>query len=87
MEKVYFNPGDLVRVKHGVPHKPIMVVEEVHKVEMEFTPDTSEGVGKVRRLGQRSTGNRLLGIECYWFTKDGFLQKKQFNSKDLEHVD
>jgi len=30
-EKTYFNEGDTVRVRHGIGHRPIMVVKSIDK--------------------------------------------------------
>jgi hypothetical protein len=32
MNKEYLRPGDIVRFRHELPHRPLMVVEEISKV-------------------------------------------------------
>ena len=50
-EKIYFNPGDLVMVRHEIPNRPIMfVVEKV--MRSLINKDTSKGE------------NIFLGIKC-----------------------
>lgn len=67
-EKMYFNPGDLVRLKHDIPNSPKMLV--VGKQNFLFK--------------QKDTGNiNLRGIKCRWFTNTGELQEAIFNTKDL----
>ena len=66
--KTFFMPGDLVTLKQGIPHKPIMIVvkKEVSLLKNKISED-----------------NVLKGIRCRWFTTDGLLQESVFNTKDL----
>lgn len=73
---VYFHSGDLVRLKQDLPNKPTMVVQRVSKIR----PHTIEGeVPTIKKP-------LLLGITCFWFTKDGLYQERVFSSKDLEKL-
>lgn len=54
-----------------------------HKIE----PRPTMVVEKVDKATNRETGSMLLGISCFWFSKDLVLQKSRFNTKDLEKVD
>lgn len=72
-EKVYYNPGDTVTVKHNIPNKPTMfVVEKVTRSI--YNKETNE------------KENIFLGIRCRWFDKNGCLQEGLFSTKDLIHV-
>lgn len=71
--KVYFNPGDIVTVKHSIPNKPVMFVVEKVTRSM-FNKDTNE------------KDNVFLGIKCRWFDTTGCLQEALFSTKDLLHV-
>ena len=67
-EKMYFNPGDIVTLKHDISNKPDMLV--VGKENFIFK--------------QKESGNiNLRGIKCRWFTTNGELQEAIFNTKDL----
>jgi hypothetical protein len=69
---IYYNPGDLVQIKHNLPNKPPMVVSNVQKA---------------RSIPGGDESSTLLGIKCFWFTKDFLYQEQNFNTKDLEHLD
>jgi hypothetical protein len=69
-EKVFFNAGDIVRVKQNID-APDMVVKHVNKVH--------------ERNGDLKS-NILLGVTCFWFTKDNNYQSQLFSTKDLRHV-
>lgn len=68
--RVYFNPGDKVRIKHDLEYKPrtMLVVQ----------------VKKMRSLSGENSS--LSGIECIWFDTNGAMNKEVFNTKDLEKV-
>lgn len=68
--KIYFNPGDLVAVKHDIPNKPVMFVLEKCTRSL-YNRDTQE------------TENVFLGIKCRWFDKNQVLQEALFSTKDL----
>lgn len=68
--KIYFNPGDLVTVKHDIPNKPVMFVLEKCTRSL-YNRDTQE------------TENVFLGIKCRWFDKNQVLQEALFSTKDL----
>ena len=81
-EKVYFNPGDLVRIKHELDVRPIMMV--VKKKTDHFGEKKT-----LMRDGKEMIVRRpaLRGIVCRWYTQDGHLEEHTFNTKDLEHVE
>jgi len=71
--RVYFAPGDLVKVRHEIENVPVMFVVEK----------------TTRNLRNRETGDietMFLGIKCRWFDKNGVLQEATFSTKDLEKV-
>jgi uncharacterized protein YodC (DUF2158 family) len=70
---VYFHTGDLVQLKQDLPHKPTMVVQKISKIR-----PTKEDTAIKKPI--------LLGITCFWFTKDGLYQERTFSSKDLEKL-
>jgi len=71
MDRVYFNPGDIVALKKSVHNSPTnMIVSSVDKTKMRVDSGT----------------NRLLGVTCVWFTDTGFLQSHRFDTKDLKHI-
>ena len=69
-DKIFFNPGDTVQLKHAIDNKPKRML--VHAVDMTHKVDDNK--------------KQLLGITCIWFTTSGELQKCRFNSKDLKHI-
>lgn len=71
-EKVYFAPGDLVKIRHKLDNVPLMIIEG-KKYLMLKNPD-------------KTTTQLLQGMTCYWFDKDNRLQTAVFSTKDLEHV-
>ena len=71
-EKVFYNPGDLVCVKHDVENKPAMwVVEKVTR-------------SIVTKYGDKET--IFIGIRCRWFDKNLVLRESIFSTKDLIHI-
>lgn len=71
-DKIYLNPGDLVKVRHSqMENIPIMyVVEKVSKNIK--SGDDYESL--------------FLGIKCRWFDKENRLNEAIFSTKDLEKV-
>lgn len=68
--KVFYNPGDLVTIKHDVDNKPKMfVVEKV--VRSMVSKETQE------------MENVFLGIKCRWFDKNQVMHEELFSTKDL----
>lgn len=68
--KVFYNPGDLVTIKHDVENKPKMfVVEKV--VRSMVSKETQE------------MENVFLGIKCRWFDKNQVMHEELFSTKDL----
>lgn len=68
-DKVFYNPGDLVKVKHDLDYVPTMYV--VEKV--------------VRNIINKDGGKESIfsGIKCRWFDKNGVLHEAIFSTKDL----
>lgn len=71
-EKIYFLPGEIVRLKQDIPNSPTMIV-----VKKETNIFKNSGV---------ETSPALKGIRCRWFTTDGLLQEAVFNTKDIIKV-
>lgn len=69
-EKIYYNPGDLVTIKHNIPNKPKMFVVEKSTRSL-YNKNTNE------------KENVFLGIKCRWFDNNGDLQEALFSTKDL----
>lgn len=71
-EKIFFNAGQIVRLKHdnleNVPN--MMVTEKVSR--------------SMIKNGEKET--IFMGIKCRWFDKNGVLQEAIFSTKDLIHV-
>ena len=72
-DRIYFTPGQLVRIKQDLANKPIMLV--VGKVSNVFKHSSDQ------------KNNVLKGIKCIWFNTKQELQEGIFNTKDLEYVD
>ena len=66
-EKIYFSPGQIVKMKQDIPNSPLMVI---YRIERSIIRNTN---GK----------DFLKGCRCRWFTKDGYLQEATFSTKDL----
>lgn len=72
-EKIYFNPGDIVKVRHEqLENVPVMYVLE--KITRNLT--TKDG----------TSDNVFLGIKCRYFDKNQVLREAIFSTKDLVHV-
>lgn len=71
-DRVYFMPGELVRIKQNIPNRPTMIV--IGKVSNVF------------KHNQDIKGNVLKGIKCMWFSVNMELQEAIFNTKDLEKI-
>ena len=73
-EKTFFNPGDLVIVKHDIDNKPVMFVVEK----------------ATRSLYNKETNvkeNIFLGVKCRWFDKNQVMHEDVFSTKDLVHYE
>lgn len=57
VEKVFFTPGQMVKLKQDLPNAPIMIV---YKIERSIMRNTN---GR----------DFLRGCKCRWFTSDGRL--------------
>ena len=71
LEKQYFLPGDVVKLRQNVPNKPTMIV--LKKVTNAIT------INGVKN-------SYFQGLLCRWFTTEGQLQESIFNTKDLQKV-
>ena len=71
IDKIFFNPGEIVQLKKDVENKPRRML--VHRVDMMKLKESKKG--------------QLLGITCIWFTEYGRIQQFRFDSKDLKHVE
>lgn len=70
-DKIFFNAGDLVKVRH-FDNAPVMyIIEKVIKNINHKYGDT-ESV--------------FIGMKCRWFDKEDKLQEAIFSTKDLIHV-
>lgn len=71
-ERVFYNPGDIVKLKHDLENVPTMyVVEKVTRNIMD-----KDG-------GKESI---FIGIKCRWFDKNQILHEAIFSTKDLIHI-
>ena len=70
-DKIYFLPGQVVRIKQDIQNRPDMIV--IGKVTNVFK----------RNVDKR---NSLKGIKCIWFNTQQELQEGVFSTKDLELV-
>lgn len=71
-EKVYFNPGDLVMVRHeALENRPIMYM--VEKVSRSI-------------VSKDGADNTFIGVRCRYFDKNQVLREAIFSTKDLVHV-
>lgn len=68
--KVFFNPGDLVIVKHKDLQSPVMLVQD--KIVRPFKGEDGEH------------GSLFVGMRCIWFDKNKVLQSAVFSTKDLK---
>jgi len=71
-DKVFFSPGDVVKLNKSIPNSPKMYV--VRKETKIFKPSNN-----LRE-------NFLIGIRCRWFTEHGELQEAVFSTKDLVKI-
>lgn len=67
-EKIYFLPGDVVKLRQALPNKPTMLV--VRKVSKTIKTNSI-------------SGDFFQGMLCRWFTTTGEMQEAIFNTKDL----
>lgn len=67
-EKIYFSPGDVVKLRQDLPNSPTMVVVKKETNVFKHKEDVN---------------NILKGIKCRWFTETGELQEAVFSTKDL----
>ena len=70
--KSYFKEGELVQLNKDLSNKPTMMVFKI--IKKKSTEATTPF-------------NSLIGIECIWFTTNGFIQHDEFNFKDLESLE
>lgn len=72
-DKIFFNPGDIVRLNKEIPNAPVMYV--VGKKTMMIRPGEGASQEEKRKF--------LNGIICRWFTISGELQEAVFSTKDI----
>ena len=71
-EKVYFNPGDIVMVRHEeLANRPVMYM--VEKVSRSI-------------VSKDGSDNTFIGVRCRYFDKNQVLREAIFSTKDLVHV-
>ena len=71
-EKVYFNPGDIVMVRHeALENRPVMYM--VEKVSRSI-------------VSKDGADNTFIGVRCRYFDKNQVLREAIFSTKDLVHV-
>ncbi|MGL4372519.1 MAG: hypothetical protein ACRCS6_01965 [Turicibacter sp.] len=90
IEKIYFVPGNLVIVKHGLENKPIMLVTEIVTSRIVIpTVTTWGGVGyssdATSPVVKQACSFR--GIRCGWFDRNSVWQEQIFSTKDLIKVE
>lgn len=68
-DKIYFQPGDLVRLNKRLPNAPDVMI--VVKKETSIFKHKEENEGSLR------------GIRCRWFNAAQELQEAVFNTKDI----
>ena len=71
-DKIFYNPGDLVKVKHKLSNAPVMYVIEKSTKSIVNKSGTKETI--------------FLGIKCRWFDCNNVLREAIFSTKDLIHV-
>lgn len=72
INKIFFNPGDVVTIRHEIENKPTMVVRE--KIVRSI----------VNKYGEKEA--IFVGIKCFWFDENKDLQEGTFSTKDLIHI-
>ncbi|MBO7211678.1 MAG: hypothetical protein J6V44_11840 [Methanobrevibacter sp.] len=71
-DKVFFNPGDVVALRHRIDNIPTMyVIEKVTR-------------NVVSKEGDKES--MFIGIKCRWFDANQVLREAVFSTKDLIHV-
>lgn len=78
-EKIYFQPGNVVTLKQGLPNKPMMLVVKAEKSMIRSNDEILKSI--------RSSEDTLKGIRCRWFTSTGSMEEAIFNTKDLQIVE
>lgn len=66
-EKIFFKPGDIVKLKQNLPNSPTMMV---YRVERSLVKNNNGN-------------DFLRGLRVRWFTTEGKLQETVFSTKDL----
>ncbi len=68
--KIFYNPGDLVTIRHDIQNKPTMFVVEKCTRSL-YNKENNE------------KENVFLGIKCRWFDKNQVMHEELFSTKDL----
>ena len=69
--RIYYNPGDKVKVRHFEDAPVMYVIEKVTKNISHRSADPE---------------SIFIGIKTRWFDKENRLQEAIFSTKDLIHV-
>ena len=71
-DKIFFNPGDVVKIRHQIDNIPTMyVIEKVTR-------------NVVLKDGDKES--MFIGLKCRWFDANNVLREAVFSTKDLVHV-
>lgn len=73
-EKVFFSPGDVVKVDKKIENVPLMYVI---KKEMQFVR------GRGFEEKNKDIKSNFIGIRCRWFDKNQAVHEAVFDTKDL----
>ena len=90
IEKVFFQPGDLVTLKQDIPNKPVMiVVKKETKIFKLNNPidDKKKTVENNPIDDKKKTVEYFIGIRCRWFTTNEEFQEAVWNTKDLIKIE
>ena len=72
IEKIFYNPGDLVKVRHNLENVPTMYVVEKVTRSIKNIKDEKNSI--------------FIGIKCRWFDANFVLREGIFSTKDLIHI-
>lgn len=74
-EKVYFIPGDIVKIRHCLDNVPVMLVLEKVTNRI-FIPNL-----------KNEPVEKFVGIKCGWYTSNQEWTSAVFSTKDLIKVE
>ena len=93
IEKIYFVPCSLVRIKHDVDNRPIMLVTEIVTSRIGISTSTVWGGSEygsaavMNKQNQVRQINSFKGIRCGWFDNHQVWHEQIFSTKDLIKVE